>query len=233
MFLLRLILNKQCLMYKIIINLTFEYLEIDSSLKKNSNSIDINDLSSSSNHIRSYQIGSLFTSASTFIMHQNEVIAQTTATDHFLSDTIFIILIAILTIIILLFCLGLFCLCRQTSKRNISPSFDAASYVGLNEHSLEIPIGNYQQQTSKYENDIPYINDVLSSANQKKSSINHPTMINDRISLQQTIDLHNTRKQKTKTNNKKLKKKRIGCCCCSSSDSKKNSVKKNLMNEIE
>lgn len=155
-------------------------------------------------------------------MHQNEVIAQTTVSNRSLSDIIFIILIASLTVIILLLCFGLFCLCRRTTKRNVSPSFDGAGYVGLNEHSLEIPYSNYQQHISKSENDIPYINDVLSSSIQPKSSINHPSsMINDRIPLQQTIDLHNRKKTKPK----KLKKKRI-CCCCYCNNTKVASSKK-------
>jgi len=145
-------------------------------------------------------------------MHQNEVIAHATASDPFLSDTIFIILIATLTIIILLFCLGLFCLCRRTTKRNISPSFDGGSYAGLNDHSFEMPINDYQQRNVKYENDIP------SSSIQTRPSINQPILTNDRILLPQSVALHQTAKQKIKMNNKKLKKKRVGfcSCCCNS-----------------
>ncbi|CAF4638953.1 unnamed protein product [Rotaria sp. Silwood1] len=205
-------------------------IPIDSSLKKHSNSIH-DDLSSSSNNIRYYQIGTIFTSTSTFIMHQNEVIAQTTRSDRFLSDTIFIILIATLTIIILLFCLVLFCLCRRTTKRNISPSFDGACYIGLNEHSLEIPCDNDQQRISKYENDLSYINDIPSSYIQTKSSINHPSLINnDRISL------HNVIKQKSKINEKNLKRKRLNnCCycCCSNSKTKSSSTKINKRNRMK
>jgi hypothetical protein len=137
-------------------------------------------------------------------MHKNEVIAHATAPNSILSDTIFIILITTLTIIILLFCLGLFCLCRRTKKRNISPSFDGGSYAGLNDHSFAIPIDYQQQQqeNSKYENNIP-----LSSI-QTSSSINQP--------LLQPIVLHQTEKQKMKINKNKLKKKRIGFCCCNS-----------------
>lgn len=154
----------------------------------------------SSNHARYYQIGSMFTSTSSLIMHQNEVIAHATVSKPLLSDTIFIIIIATLTIIILLFCLGLFCLCRRTTKRNISPSFDGNSYVGLNEHSFEIPIDDYQQQQiSKYENNI---------------SIPIKPSINDRILLPQTVALHHTAKQKVQMNKNKLKKKRAGFCCC-------------------
>ncbi|CAF0924979.1 unnamed protein product [Rotaria sordida] len=199
---------------------------IDSSLKTNSDSI--HDDLSSSNNIHYYQISTIFTSISTFIMHQNEVIGQTPISDRFLSDTIFIILITTLTIIILFFCLGLFCLCRRTNKRNISPSFDGASYIGLNEHSLDIPMDNYQQQISKYENDISYINDIPSSLMQTKSSINHPSLINnDRISL------HNTIKHKSKINEKKLKKKRLGnCCCCYNSKKQSLSTKINERNRM-
>jgi len=144
-------------------------------------------------------------------MHQNEVIAHATASNSILSDTIFIILITTLTIIILLFCLGLFCLCRRTKQRNISPSFDGGSYAGLNGHSFAIPIDDHQQQqNSKYENNIP-----LSSI-QTSSLINQPTLTNDRIPLLQPTALHQTIKQKMKINNKKLKKKRIGFCCCNS-----------------
>ncbi|CAF4307466.1 unnamed protein product [Rotaria sp. Silwood2] len=203
---------------------------IDSLFKKKFDSIHDDLLSS--NKIHYYQIGTIFTSTSTFIMHQNEVIAQTTISDRFLSDTIFIILIATLTIIILLFCLGLFCLCRRTNKRNISPSFDDASYIGLNEHSLEIPIGNYQQQISKYENDISYMNDIPSSSIQTKSFINHPSLINNDI-----ISLHNTIKQKPKINDKKLKKKRLGnysyCCYCCKSKQKFSSTKMNERNRMK
>jgi hypothetical protein len=150
-------------------------------------------------------------------MHKNEVIAQATRSDPFLSDTIFIILIATLTIIILLFCLGLFCLCRRTTKRNISPSFDGGSYTGLNEHSFDQPIRNYQQRLSKYENNIPYITDISSPSIQTRESINHPSpLMNDRILLPQTVALHHTAKQKAKMSKNKLKKKRIGFCCCNS-----------------
>jgi hypothetical protein len=150
-------------------------------------------------------------------MHKNEAIAHATPSDPFLSDTIFIILIATLTIIILLFCLGLFCLCRRTTKRNISPSFDGGSYVGLNEHSFEQPMGNYQQRISKYENNIPYITNISSPSIQTRTSINHPPpLINDRILLPQTVALHHTAKQRVKINKKKLKKKRVGFCCCNS-----------------
>ncbi len=175
------------------------FLQIDSSQNKTSESID-DDLSSS-NHVRFYQIGSIFTSTSTFIMHQNEVIAHATASDPFFSDTIFIILIATLTIIILLFCLGLFCLCRRTTKRNISPSFDDGSYTGLNGQSFPLPIDDHQQQSSKHENDIPL-------------SINQCTLTNEQIPLVKPAVLHQTAKQKLQINNKKLKKKRVGFCCC-------------------
>jgi hypothetical protein len=157
-------------------------------------------------------------------MHQNEVIAHATASDPFLSDTIFIILIAILAIIILLFCLGLFCLCRRTTKRNISPSFDGRSYIGLNGQSFEIPIGNYQQQMSKYENDIPYINNISSLSTQTRSSINHPTLTNDGILLPQPIVLHHKAKQKVTINKNKLKRKRIGFCCCNSKQTRSTTV---------
>ena len=170
----------------------------------------------SSNRIRYYEIGTLFTSTSTFIMHHNEVMNRTTVSEPFLSDTIFIILIAILTIIILLFCFGLFCLCRRTNKRNISPSFDGATYARLNEHSLEIPIGNIQQRTSQYDNKISYINDTSPLSLQTKSSISHSPLINDRNSLSKAIDLHRTAKYKVRTNEKKLKRKRVNLCCCNS-----------------
>ena len=147
-------------------------------------------------------------------MHRNEVIAQATASEPFLSDTIFIILIATLTIIILFFCLGLFCLCRRTSKRNISPSFDGAPYAGLNEHSIEIPIGDRQQHISNYENNISYINDDSPLSIPVRSSINHPSLVNDRIVSPHTIALHRTAKQKTHMNEKTIKKKRLGFCCC-------------------
>jgi hypothetical protein len=173
---------------------------------------------SSSNNVRYYQIGSILTSTSTFIMHYNEVNAQTNTSDPFLSDTIFIILITTLTIIILLFCLGLFCLCRRTTKRNISPSFDGGSYAGLNEHSFEMPIGAYQQRISKYENDSPYRNEMSSSSIHPKFSINHLPLTNDGILLPQTVALHHTAKQKAKITKRKLKKKRVGFCCCHSQE---------------
>ncbi len=188
---------------------------MNSSEKKSFKSIENN--ASSSNHIRYYQIGNIFTSTSTFLMHQNRVIAHATASNSFFSDTIFIILIATLTIIILLFCLGLFCLCRRTTKRNISPSFDGSSYAELNGRSYEIPIDNYQQRKTKYENNIPLITDRQSSSIQIKSLTNPslPTT-NDNILLPQTFALHHTARQKIPINNKKLKKKRVGFCCCNS-----------------
>jgi hypothetical protein len=142
-------------------------------------------------------------------MHQNQVIdAHANASNPFLSDTIFIILIATLIIIILLFCLGLFCLCRRTTKRNISPSFDDGSYAELNGHSFGIPIDNYQQQNSKYENNIPLINEL--------PSMNQPRSTNDQIPLSSTVALHHSTRPKVQINNQKLKKKRAGFCCCNS-----------------
>lgn len=188
----------------------FFFLQIKSLQKKSFKSID-KDLSSSSNHVRDYQIGSLFTSTSTYLMHQNRVIAHVTASNSFLSDTIFIILIATLTIIILLFCLGLFCLCRRTTKRNISPSFDGGSYAAVNGRSFGIPMDNDQQRNSKYENNIPLTTDLPSS-----SSMNRPLSTNDQIPLSSTVALHHTARQKIQINNKKLKKKRVGFCCCNS-----------------
>jgi hypothetical protein len=149
-------------------------------------------------------------------MHQNQVIAHATASNRFLSDTIFIILIATLTIIILLFCLGLFCLCRRTTKRNISPSFDDGSYEGFNGHSVAMPIDDYQHRNSKHENNIPYSIDRPSSSIQTRSPINQPGLINDGTLLSQSVALHHTLKQKLPINNKKLKKKRVGFCCCTS-----------------
>ncbi|UJR27504.1 hypothetical protein I4U23_008788 [Adineta vaga] len=151
-----------------------------------------------------YQIASLFTSTSTFLMHQNEVIAHATASDPFLSDTIFIIIIATLTILILLFCFGLFCLCRRTTKRNISPSFDGGTYSGLYGQSFVVPMDDNQQEFSPYEHDV------------SPSPINHPSVLNDRIVLPQTVALHHTAKQKAHISQNKLKKKRAGFCCCNS-----------------
>lgn len=190
--------------------------QINSLQKKISESIDDNP--SSSNNVRYYQIGSIFTSTSTFIMHQNEVIGHTATSNPFLSDTIFIILIATLTVIILLFCLGLFCLCRRSTKRNVSPSFDGSSYdAGLNGHSFAIPIDDpHQQQQQQQQTSRPYITDILSSSNPPRSSINQATMTNDRSPLIQPAVLHQTLKQKLPINNKKIKKKRAGCCCCNS-----------------
>jgi hypothetical protein len=145
-------------------------------------------------------------------MHQNRInAAHATSSSPFLSDTIFIILIATLIIIILLFCLGLFCLCRRTTKRNISPSFDGSSYAELNGHSFGIPIDNYQQRKSKDENHIPLINDLPSS-----TPMNQPRSINDQIPSSPTVALHHTARQKVQINNQKLKKKRVGFCCCNS-----------------
>lgn len=141
-------------------------------------------------------------------MHQNEVIAHATASDPFLSDTIFIIIIATLTIIILLFCLGLFCLCRRTTKRNLSPSFDGGTYAGLYGQSFAMPADDYQAATGKYENDLS-----------SPSPIHHPSSaLTDRIPLPQTVALHHTAKQRVQLSKTKLKKKRVGgcCCCCNS-----------------
>ncbi|CAF0808292.1 unnamed protein product [Adineta steineri] len=189
---------------------------INSSSKKTLELLNTND-DKSFNHVRYYQIGSIFTSTSTFIMHQNEVIAHATASNPFLSDTIFIIIIATLTIIILLFCFGFFCLCRRTTKRNISPSFYGSSYTGLHGHSFTIPIDDddyHHQQISNHKNDIS------SSSIQTKPSINHPSLMNDRILLPQTVALHHTAKQKAQISKNKLKKKRVGFCCCTSKKTK-------------
>lgn len=158
-------------------------------------------------------------------MHQNKVIAHATTSNPFLSDTIFIILIATLTVIILLFCLGLFCLCRRSTKRNISPSFDGSSYVGLNSHSFTIPIDDHyyphqQQQQQQQQTSKPYITDIP-----LRSSINQATMTNDpNLSIQPAV-LHQTLKQKFPMNNKKLKKKRVGFCCCCRQNSKQTQLK--------
>ncbi|CAF0804769.1 unnamed protein product [Adineta ricciae] len=155
-----------------------------------------------------YQIASLFTSTSTFLMHQNEVIAHATASDPFLSDTIFIIIIATLTILILLFCFGLFCLCRRTTKRNISPSFDGTAYSGLYGQSFVLPDDHYQQQAN-----LPFEHDISSSS-----------MLNERSLLPQTIALHHTAKQKAQQSQKKLKKKRVGFCCCNSNGTRSTTI---------
>jgi len=197
---------------------TIFVFKINSSLKKPSQLIN-NDDDKSSNHVRYYQIGSIFTSTSSLIMHQNEVIAHANASDPFLSDTIFIIIIATLTIIILLFCLGLFCLCRRTTQRNISPSFDGGSYAGLNGHSFEVPFpSDDQHRISKYENNI------------SSSSIQTRSSRNDRILLPQTVALHHTAKQKVQISKNKLKKKRVGfCCCCHSKQTPRTRIKRNEM----
>jgi hypothetical protein len=134
--------------------------------------------------------------------------AASASTDPMLSETSFIILIATLTILILLFCFGLFCFCRRRTRRNLSPSFDGGTYAGLNEHSLEIPIG-----PSTYEPDLP-----SSSSPTAGSSINHHPLTNDAIILPQSVALHRAAQEKMKLNQKKLKKKRLGCCgCCMNS----------------
>jgi hypothetical protein len=189
---------------------TIFVFKINSSSKKASQLIN-------NNHVRYYQIGSIFSSTSSLIMHQNEVIAHANASDPFLSDTIFIIIIATLTIIILLFCLGLFCLCRRTTQRNISPSFDGGSYTELNGHSFQAPFASDDQhRISKYENNI------------SSSSINHP-----RIFLPQTVALHHTAKQKVQLSKNKLKKKRVGfCCCCHSKQTTANTRTRIKRNEM-
>ena len=140
--------------------------------------------------------------------------AAPASTDPMLSETSFIILIATLTILILLFCFGLFCFCRRRTRRNLSPSFDGGTYAGLNEHSLEIPIG-----PSNYEPDRLHFADVPSSFQPTAgSSINHHPLTNDAIILPQSVALQRAAQQRMKLNQKKLKKKRLGCCgCCMNS----------------
>ena len=163
----------------------------------------------------------MLTSTSTVLLHHNEALAHVaTASEPFLSDTIFIILIATFTILILLFCFGLFCLCRRTTRRNISPSFDGGSYARVNDHSLETPaIGS----GNNYENDHhPQLGTMVSSSISGRPSINHHPLSNDGIVFPQTVPLHNHGQQRVKSTatKKKLKKKRLGsragggCCCC-------------------
>ena len=179
----------------------------------------------SSNHARAYPIGSMLTSTSSILLHHNEAIAHVaTASEPFLSDTIFIILIATFTILILLFCFGLFCLCRRTTRRNISPSFDSGSYARVDGHSLETPAIS---SDNNYENDHPQLGTMLSSSSVSgRPAINHRPLSNDGIVFPQAVPLHNRAHQRVKPNTtkKKLKKKRLGSragggCCCRGTDS--------------
>ena len=164
-------------------------------------------------HARYYQIGSILTSStSAILIPSNQIMAHAApaSTDPILSETSFIILIATLTILILLFCFGLFCFCRRRTRRNLSPSFDGGTYAGVNEQSLEIPIGS-----SNYEPDRVHFTDLPSSSSPTTgSSINHHPLTNDAIILPQSVALHRAAQEKMKLNQKKLKRKRLGCCSC-------------------
>ena len=183
------------------------------------------------NHLRLYPIASALTSTSTLLLQQNSLLAQVngesaaaSASKAFLSDTMFIFLIATLTLIILLFCLGLFCLCRRTSKRNLSPSFDGGSYAGLNGQAFDLPTNDYdeeqQQQRQRHSKDdahIPFLPNRSSSSIPTRTSTNRRLTKNDLISSPQNLALHRTIRTKFPAiKDKKLKKKRTGFCCCKS-----------------
>ena len=162
-------------------------------------------------------MASMLTSTSALLLHENSLTAHAhaAATKPFLSDTIFIFLIATLTLIILLLCLGLFCLCRRTSKRNISPSFDGGSYAGLNGQSFDLPTDDYELRHSKDENQISFLPNHSSSSMPIRTSSKRILTNNEPISSPQNVALHRTIRSKYATN-KKLKKKRTGFCCCKS-----------------
>lgn len=162
-------------------------------------------------------MASIFTSTSALFLHENSLstYAHAATTKPFLSDTIFIFLIATLTLIILLLCLGLFCLCRRTSKRNISPSFDGGSYAGLNGQSFDLPTDDYEPRHSKDENHISFLPNHSSSSIPIRTSSKRILTNNEPMSSSQNLALHRTIRSKYSAN-KKLKKKRIGFCCCKS-----------------